>query len=67
MGKYVGGKIKYNVYKGDVVAERTKAADATRTVAGSNLGHGRHFSSGSTVSEENCRRPPPGQIPMGAH
>jgi len=28
-------------------------------LAGSNLGYGRHFSSGSTVSKENCHHPPP--------
>lgn len=32
---------------GNGVVERTKESVATRTVTGSNLGHGRRFSSGS--------------------
>ena len=40
---------------GNGVAERTKASVATRTVAGSNIGHGRHFSPGRHLFEERDR------------
>jgi len=48
---------KLNVIKNlrDGMAEWTKALVVTRTVAGSNLGHGRHFSPGRHLSGE---RPP---------
>ena len=46
---------------GDEVAERFKALIVMRTVAGSNLGHGRHLSSGkSRCLERETAIPPPG-------
>jgi len=53
---------------GDGVADRTKVSVATRTVAGSNPGHGWHFSGGHGVWRERPASPTRAwQIPTGAH
>jgi len=50
-----------NYYRGDGMAERTKATGATHTDAGSNLGSRATIFFGQvTVSGEKCRHPSPG-------
>ncbi|KAF0755336.1 Uncharacterized protein FWK35_00009366 [Aphis craccivora] len=56
------------MYYGDGVAKRSKASIAMHTVAGSNLGHGWHLSSGkSQCLERETAIPHPGmKKPTGA-